>query len=150
MEYNVPDTIVPVIVLSGMDIRLPLFDAAVSAGFPSPADDYLQARLSLDELIIRNPSATFFVKVEGHSMTDAGIYPNDILVVDRSKEARPFDVIVAILEGAFTVKRLMREGEHYFLKAENPDYKPIPIDEHSDFMVWGVVIRVIHDPYQLK
>jgi DNA polymerase V len=106
--------LVPIIPLSTMAVKLPFFQSTVSAGFPSPADDYLEARLSLDELVIRNPSSTFFVKVEGHSMTGAGIYPEDILVVDRSKKAKPNDVIIAAIDGEFTVKRLIKEADQYF------------------------------------
>jgi len=122
----------------------------ISAGFPSPADDFLETSLSLDELIIKNPSSTFFVRVSGASMVDAGIYPNDILVVDKSLQAKSNDVIVACLDGEFTVKRLVKSGKAYYLKAENPVYKNIALDEHSDFQVWGVVIKVIHEPYPLK
>lgn len=141
--------LVPIIPLSTLAVKLPLFKSTVSAGFPSPADDYLEARLSLDELVIRNPSSTFFVKVEGHSMTGAGIYPEDILVVDRSKEAKPNDVIIAAIDGEFTVKRFIKKGSDYYLKAEHPDYAPIPIDKETNFIIWGVVIKVIHDPYPL-
>lgn len=129
-------------------VTLPYFPA-VSAGFPSPADDYQEGRLSLDEHLIRNPSATFFVRVEGRSMVGAGIYPDDILVVDRSLEAKPNDVVVAVLAGEFTVKRLVRRKGAYVLQAANPDYPDISPGPDDDFRVWGVVTAVIHKPYVL-
>lgn len=132
-----------------MTINLPYYTSGVSAGFPSPADDYKEARLSLDEMIIRNRSATFYVTVEGHSMTGAGIYDKDILVVDRSQKAKLNDVIVAVLDNEFVVKRFVREDNQYYLKAEHEDYPPIPIDASSNVLVWGVVIKVIHDPHPL-
>jgi len=121
----------------------------ISAGFPSPADDYLENNLSLDELIIKNKSATFFVRVEGDSMINAGIHSDDILVVDRSITPKSGHIIVAIIEGEFTVKRLVIEGKKYALKAENPRYKNIALDEHSNFMVWGIVIAVLHNPNKI-
>lgn len=140
--------VVPVLPISILDLELPFFQS-VSAGFPSPADDYLEQRLSLDKYLIKNPSSTFFVKVEGVSMSGAGIYPDDILIVDRSLEAKNKDVIVAVLEGEFTVKRLIVHKGRYFLKAEHPDYPTIELEEQAEFMVWGVVTNVIHKPYEL-
>lgn len=128
--------------------KYPLFHF-IKAGFPSPADDYLESKLSLDELIIKNPPSTFFVRVEGFSMIDSGIYPNDILVVDKSLTAKINDVIVALLDGDFTVKRFIRVNGKYFLKSENKGFQNIPIDEHSNFIVWGVVTYVIHKPIVL-
>ncbi|MCB0569266.1 MAG: translesion error-prone DNA polymerase V autoproteolytic subunit [Phaeodactylibacter sp.] len=141
-------TIVPVIPMSVLDVELPLY-LSVLAGFPSPADDYLEERLSLDKYLIKHPDSTFFVKVEGLSMVGAGIYPDDILIVDRSLEAKPGDVIVAVLDGEFTVKRLVKKSGRYALQPENPDYKLIPLDENAVFTVWGVVTNVIHKPYEL-
>ena len=138
----------PVIPLGRLTLELP-FCGTVAAGFPSPADDCLEERLSLDKYIIKNPSSTFFLKVEGLSMKGAGIYPDDILVVDRSLEPQPGDVIVAVLEGEFTVKRFVKEGGHYYLKPENTEYTPILLHADLDFMAWGVVTHVIHKPYEL-
>ncbi len=142
-------TVVRVLPLSRLTPKLPLFASSVSAGFPSPADDYIEERLSLDKLVIKNPSSTFFVKVEGVSMQGAGIYHADILVVDRSLQAKPNDVIVALLEGEYTVKRYVKERDGFYLMPAHPDYPPIPLDENTDFRVWGVVVKVIHDPYPL-
>ena len=124
--------------------KIPIYEG-ISAGFPSPAEDYMEERLDLNRLLIKHPAATFFVKVEGASMIGAGIYPGDILVVDRSLQARSNDVVVAVLDGEFTVKRWVRESdEQGWLMAENPMYKPIEIGPDSDFKVWGVVTNVIH------
>jgi DNA polymerase V len=148
VKHGSKGTVVPVIPISVLSAELPFY-ASVAAGFPSPADDYMEERLSLDKYLIKHPDSTFFVKVEGHSMTGAGIYPDDILIVDRSLKAKAGDVIVAVLDGEFTVKRLAREAGRYFLKPEHPDYAPIPIEEGAAFMVWGVVTNVIHKPYEL-
>ncbi len=139
--------LVRVVPLRRLSADLPFFTSAVSAGFPSPADDYVEERLSIDKLIIRNPASTFFVRVDGVSMQGAGIYHGDILVVDRSLRPKHNDVIVAVLDGEYTVKRLVKTLNGYFLRAEHPGYPPIPLHEHTDFLAWGVVIKVLHDPY---
>jgi len=126
-------------------MALPLYTAAVSAGFPSPAEDHLEGSLDLNALLIRHPAATFFVRVAGDSMTGAGIHSGDILVVDRSLEAVDGRIVVAALNGELTVKRLrLRHGGRLLLEAENPAYPPIPVAEENDFMVWGVVTSVVH------
>ena len=137
--------VIRVIPLSKLKIRIPLY-SSVSAGFPSPADDYIEQELNLDELLIKNPEATFFVRVSGDSMIGAGMCTGDILIVDCSLEAQAGDVIIAILEGEFTVKRLIRQGRQYFLKPENPAYPLIELHETTEFRVWGVVTHVIHKP----
>src|SRR5262245_2382255 len=115
---------------------LPIFLSRVSAGFPSPADDYIEKRLDLNELIIKHPEATFFVKVEGDSMRDAGILSGDILVVDRSLEPSHGKIVVAILNGEFTVKRIHIGPRGVALLPENTAYEPIKIHSDSDFQVW--------------
>ena len=125
-------------------LELPLFSARVAAGFPSPAEDYLESRLDLNQHLIRNPASTFFVRAAGESMMEAGIYDQDLLIVDRSIEKRNRRVVIAILNGEFTVKRLVQDEEEIFLVAENPDFVNIPIRVDSDFSVWGVVTYVIH------
>jgi len=124
--------------------ELPLYLSKVLAGFPSPADDYLDKKLDLNEYLIKHPSATFFVKVEGESMVGAGINSGDILIVDRSQEARSGKVVVAILNGEFTVKRVVRRRGKLYLLPENSHYQEIEITLDIDFEVWGVVIHVIH------
>lgn len=140
--------IVPIIPIEALSLEVKIYHSVI-AGFPSPADDYLEERLSLDKYLIKNPSSTFFVRVEGDSMIGAGIYPDDILIVDRSLEARSGDVVVAVLDNEFTVKRLIKSSKHALLKPENPAYPAIKVDEDSNFMIWGVVTNVIHKPYEL-
>lgn len=121
-----------------------LYAESVPAGFPSPAAYYIEGKLDLNEHLIQNPSATFFVKVSGDSMTRAGIFDGDILILDRSQKAKNSSIIVAALDGEFTVKRLMISDGKLFLYPENPKYKTIQIEENSSFAVWGVVTYVIH------
>ena len=123
---------------------LPLYLSRVKAGFPSPADDFLDKRLDLNEHLIKHPSSTFFVKVKGDSMVGAGIHSNDILIVDRSIEPKDKRIVVAILNGEFTVKRVQKRNNKLFLVSENTDYPPIEITSGMDFEIWGVVLHVIH------
>jgi DNA polymerase V len=122
----------------------PLFSCGVSAGFPSPADDYIDRNLDLNELLIVNPAATFFVRAAGDSMTGAGINHNDILIVDRSLAATNGKIVIAVLNGELTVKRLAQTASSCRLLAENPSYPALEITEESDFQVWGIVTSVIH------
>jgi DNA polymerase V len=125
-------------------LLLPLFQSVVQAGFPSPADDYLDKKLDLNEYLVKHPAATFFVRVSGDSMIDAGIHNGDILIVDRSLSAVDGRIIIAILDGELTVKRLRKKGHQVTLVPENDLYEPIEINEFNDFEVWGVVTNVIH------
>jgi len=124
--------------------KLPLFVSKVPAGFPSPADDFIEKKLDLNEFLIKKPAATFFVQVDGDSMINAGINSGDILIVDRSLEARDGKIIVAMLDGEFTIKRTKKRYDKLYLLAENPNYEPIEILEDNGFEVWGVVTYVIH------
>ena len=123
---------------------LPLFFTRIAAGFPSPADDYIEKKLDLNDLVIQHPTATFFVRVEGESMCGAGISSGDILVVDRSVEAVSGKIVVAILDGEFTVKRIHLGPRGITLLPENASYPAIEVPPQSDFQVWGVVTYVIH------
>jgi DNA polymerase V len=123
---------------------LPLFTCPVSAGFPSPAEDYLDGQLDLNHHLIENPTATFFVRVAGDSMIGAGIHSGDLLVVDRSLEAYDGRVAIAIVDGELLVKRLRWRKGRLYLKAEHPDYPPLLVREEMDFEVWGIVTTVIH------
>jgi len=125
-------------------LPLPLFSGKVAAGFPSPADDYVEKTLDLNELLIQKPAATFFVRAQGESMLGAGIHPNDILIVDRSIEPVPRKIVICALNGELTVKRLERDNEQWQLKAENPAYADIVIHEELELVIWGVVTNVIH------
>jgi DNA polymerase V len=123
---------------------LPFFESTVPAGVPSPAGDYLDQELDLNELVIRHPAATFFVRVEGESMIGAGIHPGDTLVVDRAEEPADNKIVVAMIDGRFAVKRLRRRGSRLYLASENAALPPLPITEGMTFEVWGVVTYVVH------
>lgn len=120
-------------------LALPLFVGKVSAGFPSPADDFIEKTLDLNEFLVKNPPATFFTRVQGDSMIGAGIQPNAILVVNRAEEPADGKIVVCALNGELTVKRLVRNGDHWLLKAENPHYPDIPLYAELDVVIWGVV-----------
>ena len=123
---------------------LKLYLSRIRAGFPSPADDFLDKKLDLNEFLIKHPAATFFVKVKGDSMVNGGIHSGDILVVDRSAEPKNNKIVVAVINGDFTVKRVQKRGVKLFLVAENPDFPPIEVSESAEFEIWGVVLHVIH------
>ena len=122
----------------------PLYSSKVSAGFPSPADDNLERSLDLNSYLIKRPAATFFVRVNGDSMINAGINDNDILVVDRSIKPAHGKVIIAVLDGQMTVKRLYKRSGKIILMPENDLYKPIEIEDHMNMEIWGVVTSSVH------
>ncbi len=128
----------------GTVCKRPLFLVPVSAGFPSPADDYIENQLDLNRYLIKHPAATFFVKVKGDSMVDAGIYSGDILIVDRSLETVDKKVVIAVVDGELTVKRIRMIDKKIFLLPENSNFSSIEVTESIDFKVWGVVTNVIH------
>ena len=113
--------------------------SSISAGFPSPADDFTELSISLDKHLIQNPTATFMVYANGNSMLDAGIHHGDILIIDRSLNARDGDIIIAVLHGEFTVKQLSIIDDTFFLIPRNPQYSPIQVSSDMDFEVWGIV-----------
>ncbi len=125
-------------------LALPLSLATVPAGFPSPAEDYIDRRLDLNEHLIRHPTATFFVRAAGESMRDAGVAPGDILVVDRAVEARDGQIVIAVLDGEMTVKRLRRRDGRLLLLPDNPAYAPVEVAPEASFEIWGVVTYIIH------
>ncbi len=125
-------------------LYVPFYNSNIKAGFPSPADDFIDHHLDLNEHLIPHPEATFIVRVSGSSMIGAGIHSGDLLVVDRSLEAVDSCIIVAILDGEFTVKRIKIIGEKILLVPENKNYKVITVNKESNFQVWGVVTYVIH------
>ena len=124
--------------------ELPLVYPNVSAGFPSPADDFFQERLDLNSYLIKHPTATFFVKVEGDSMIDAGIYNNDLLIVDKSLTPKENSIVIAAINGELTVKKLKRINGKLCLKPENKSYQPIELKDETDLKIWGVVIYCVH------
>jgi len=126
------------------EVNLPLYMTSIEAGFPSPADDYIEGALDLNQHLIKHPAATFFVRVSGESMIKAGIYPGDILIVDRSLEAVDKRIVIAVLDGELTVKRLRIRTCRPSLEPENDRYAPIEIKPDMAFEIWGVVTNVIH------
>ena len=123
-------------------LALVVYSSRVPAGFPSPADDHIEGKLDLNEHLIRHPAATFFARATGESMKDAGIFDGDLLVVDRSITPQPADIVIAVLHGELTVKRLKKQNSAWILTAENPTFPDIPIDDPS-CEVWGVVTHSI-------
>ncbi len=130
-------------VVGAIPVRLPLFSHKVAAGFPSPADDYIEGRLSLDEHLIQRRESTFFVRAKGHSMVGAGIFDGDLLVVDKSLTPSSGDIVIAVVDGDLTVKRLIKSGETIKLKPENHDFKEIEFKEGQELQVWGVVTSTV-------
>ncbi len=122
---------------------LPMAESRISAGFPSPASEYMEAGIDLNRELIRNPASTFFGRVKGYSMRDAGISEGDVLVIDKSLEPGNGSIAVCFVDGEFTVKRLRVEKDGVFLMPANDEFKPIRITAENDFMVWGIVTYVI-------
>lgn len=125
---------------------IPIFAGKVPAGFPSPADEYVEAFLDLNELLVQNKQSTFLLRASGDSMLQAGIFHDDILVVDRSLSPKNNQIVVASIDGEFLVKRLINQKDKLLLLSENPKYKAISIHKDQDFYIWGVVTYVIHKP----
>ena len=125
------------------EYSLPLYQSKVQAGFPSPADDYIESSLDLNEYLITHPAATFMVRATGDSMTGAGIHSGNILIVDRSIEAKHGKIVIAAIDGELTVKRLYKKDGLIKLLAENPSYPDIPISDNNHTLIWGVVTKCI-------
>jgi len=143
---RIPESLVEKVTayISHQGYQLPFYACAVSAGFPSPADDFLERSLDLNEHLIKNPSATFFVRVVGDSMLGAGIHPDDILVVDRSLTPVHGKIIIAAVDGQLTVKRLHKKNKKVCLLPENDEYSAIELSPDNDVVIWGVVTTVLH------
>ena len=122
--------------------QLPLYSSKVQAGFPSPADDHVDEFLDLNQHLVKHPASTFFVKVSGDSMLNAGIHPGDILVVDKSLSPVNGKIVIAVINGDLTVKRLIKNSLGIFLYPENQKFKPIKVTENT--LIWGVVTNVLH------
>ena len=125
-------------------LDIPFYQSNVPAGFPSPAEDFMDLDLNLQEYLVQHPSATFCVRVTGDSTQNAGICSGDVMVVDRALEPQNNTIVLAILDGEFTVKRIQKKGQELYLKPENSKFKPIQITEEMNFQVWGVVTHIIH------
>ena len=126
-------------------ILTPIFLDSVSAGFPSPATDYMENKLDLNEYLIKHPAATFIVKAKGTSMSDAGILSGDLLIVDRSITPKSNDIVIASVFGDLTVKKLQKKENSVFLLSANNDYPSIEVKEEMECFVWGVVTYIIHE-----
>ncbi len=118
----------------------------INAGFPSPADDYIEDTIDLPKLLIKNPSSTFVLRVKGQSMVDAGIFDKSIIVVDSSLEAENGDIAVCIIDGEFTLKRISKVKDKLYLLPENNNFKPIEVKEGSTFSIWGILTWVLSQP----
>ena len=127
-----------------ISMKLPLYSCKISAGFPSPADDHLEKKLDLNSHLVKHPAATFFVRVNGDSMINAGINDNDILIVDRSLKPSHGKIVIAVVDGQMTVKRLHKRSGKLILMPENNHFKPIEITESMTVEIWGVVVTSIH------
>lgn len=125
-------------------LKLPLYSSKVSAGFPSPADDFIEKTLDLNDLLIKHPQATFFVRVLGNSMINANIRDGDILVVDKALEPKEGDIVIANVDGEFVLKRIRKKDGKLYLFPENSDFNPIEIKDGMECEIWGVVTYVIH------
>ena len=134
LHFFTPDT-------SGKEVWLA--GEGVSAGFPSPADDFKETRISLDKVAVKNEAATFYARVAGQSMIGAGLDDGDLLVIDRSLEPQDGKIAVCLIDGDFTVKRLKVEKDCVWLIAENKRYKPIQVTEENELMIWGIVTHVL-------
>ena len=124
--------------------KWPVFNSTIAAGFPSPADDYIESRIDLNEYLVQHKEATFFLRVQGDSMTELGILNNDLLIVDRSLPVEGSNIVIAAIDGEFTVKQLTYSQKGCVLKAANPAYQDIIIDSGDDLEIWGVVRWAIH------
>jgi len=153
-KYNEPTKAVrlPLSVLKSIEgwestpYQLPLYGSKVTAGFPSPAEDYIAETLNLNDHLVKHPAATFLVRATGTSMINAGIHENDILVVDRSVTPQHGKIVIAAIDGQLTVKRLQKQMDGKFvLMPENPDYSPIEVKDGSEVFIWGVVTYIIHN-----
>ena len=124
--------------------RVPLYLSPIAAGFPVPTDDYVEGKIDLNRHLVKHPESTFLVRVIGESMQNAGIHPRDLLVVDRAIEPTSGKIVIAVVDGELTVKRLRKHRGKLWLMPENADYQPIEIEENTDLHIWGVVTNVIH------
>lgn len=131
----------------GFELNLRYVGAQIPAGFPSPAEDYLEPTLDLNKTLIKNPSATFYGRVKGLSMKDAGVDNGDLVVIDKSLKYRHGALAVCYINGEFTLKRIAMNNGAICLMPANPDYQPIPLREEDDFTVWGIVTYIIKKAY---
>ena len=132
-------------IIKNTQINTPVFLDKISAGFPSPATDYMENKLDLNEYLIKHPAATFIVKTSGSSMIDADINSGDLLIVDRSLTPRNNNIVIASIFGDLTVKKIKKKDKSFFLVSANEDYPSIEIKEEMECFIWGVVTYIIHE-----
>ena len=132
-------------IIKKMQINTPVFLDKISAGFPSPATDYMENKLDLNEYLIRHPAATFIVKASGSSMVNADIYSGDLLIVDRSVTPKSNNIVIASIFGDLTVKKLKKKEKSFFLISANDEYPSIEVNEEMECFIWGVVTYIIHE-----
>lgn len=135
LEFYIPDY--------STSLELPFIDVGISAGFPSPADDFIELSIDLNKQLIKNKDTTFFAKVKGHSMKNAGIFDGDLLIIDKSLEPQNNKIAICQIDGEFTVKRIKIEKGIVWLIAENEEYTPIKVTPENDFIIWGIVTASI-------
>ena len=138
LDFYIPDF--------STQLELPLAGTAVSAGWPSPAEEYIEIALDLNKELIKHPAATFYARVKGSSMIDAGIADGDLLIIDKALEPKDGDIAVCFIDGEFTLKRLALKEDGIYLMPANAEFKPIKITEENDFLVWGMLAYIIHKP----
>ena len=124
--------------------KIKLYTTSISAGFPSPAEDHMDISLDINEYLVKHPSSTFYIYVKGDSMIDSGIFDGDLLIVDRSLEVKSNSVVVAVIDGDFTVKKIKKDSGNLYLIPQNKKYKPILLENNMDFQIWGIVTHTIH------
>lgn len=134
-EFYVPDY--------STDLEIPFFDLGISAGFPSPAQDFTELRINLNKQFIKNHDTTFILKVKGHSMKNIGIFDDDFIIVDKSLEPQNGKIAVCQIDGEFTIKRIKIERKVVWLIAENEEYAPIKVTAENELIIWGIVIHSI-------
>jgi DNA polymerase V len=135
IEFYTPDT--------STEVKVPFFDVGISAGFPSPADDFIELSIDLNKELIKHKYTTYFARVKGYSMKNAGIHDGDLLIIDKSLEPQNNKIAVCQIDGEFTVKRIKIEKDIIWLIAENEDYKPIKVTPENNFVIWGIVTHSI-------
>lgn len=135
LEFYIPDY--------STSLELPFIDVGISAGFPSPADDFIELSIDLNKQLIKNKDTTFFAKVKGHSMKNAGIFDGDLLIIDKSLEPQNNKIAICQIDGEFTVKRVKIEKDVVWLIAENEEYAPIKVTPENEFIIWGIVTASI-------
>lgn len=124
---------------TNVELSLPIADDGIKAGFPSPAQDFMDLAIDLNKELVRHPASTFYGRVRGDSMQGAGVYDGDILIIDKSLEPQNGDMAVCFVDGEFTIKHIRIEKDVVWLIPANDHYKPIKVTEENDFLIWGIV-----------